>query len=59
MALFRGEQMSKLLQIMQANWKELVIAIFMVFVGYELIQIRSELNSIESDVSSIESRIPY
>ncbi len=58
--------MKKLLQFFRTNWKEVVIAVFMAFVSYELIQIRSELSyiegdvsSIQSDVSSIESRINY
>lgn len=68
-----GETMKKIAQLLMARWKELVVALFMAFVGYELIEIRSELSfiesdvssiasdvsSIESDVSSIESRINY
>lgn len=58
--------MKKSLQFIRTNWKEVVIAAFMVFVSYELNQIRSELSyiegdvsSIQSDVNSIESRINY
>ena len=37
-----------------ALWRNLVVALFMAFVTYELIQMRSELSSIESDVWDIE-----
>lgn len=53
-------------KFIRTNWKEVVIAVFMIFVSYELNQIRSELSYIEGDVSSIqldvnsiESRINY
>jgi len=59
--------MRKLLLIVKSNWKELIIAFFMVFTSYELIQIRSEINdmrfiagnvhSIKNNVSSIESDV--
>jgi hypothetical protein len=49
--------MKKLLQIIKSNWRELIIAIFMVFVAYELIQIRSDLSYLEGDVSSIQSDV--
>jgi hypothetical protein len=53
----KEEHMKKIKLIVQAYWKELIVALFMVFVGFQLIEIRSQLSSIDGDVYTIKSDV--
>jgi hypothetical protein len=49
--------MRRLMELIKSNWKTLVLAIFMIFSTYKLIQIQRNVRIVKWDVSSIESDV--
>lgn len=43
-----------LIEFIKINWKSLFVAIFMIFIAYELMQINQNVSSMQSDIRSIE-----